>query len=88
MHKQAFADILQNRHSYICNFIKKEVLVQVFSCKFCEAFNNTFFTEHRQVTTSGNVALAYTSIDDIDPNLLGYIQYEVSKENMPYLSEN
>ena len=29
-----------------CNFIKKETLAQVFSCKFCEIFKNTFFTEH------------------------------------------
>ena len=29
-----------------CNFIKKETLAQVFSCKFCEMVKNTFFTEH------------------------------------------
>ena len=28
------------------NFIKKETLTQVFSCKFCEIFEKTFFTEH------------------------------------------
>ena len=26
-----------------CNFIKKETLVQVFSCEFCEISKNTFF---------------------------------------------
>ena len=26
-----------------CNFIKKETLVKVFSCEFCEIFKNTFF---------------------------------------------
>ena len=26
-----------------CNFIKIETLAQVFSCKFCEVFKNTFF---------------------------------------------
>ena len=26
-----------------CNFIKKEVLAQVFSCEFCEISKNTFF---------------------------------------------
>ena len=25
-----------------CNFIKKEILAQVFSCKSCENFKNTF----------------------------------------------
>ena len=25
-----------------CNFIKKETLAQVFSCKFCEISKNTF----------------------------------------------
>ena len=29
-----------------CNFIKKEALVQVFSCEFCEISKNAFFTEH------------------------------------------
>ena len=29
-----------------CNFIKKESLAHVFSCKFCEITKNTFFTEH------------------------------------------
>ena len=28
------------------NFIKKETLAQVFSCKVWETFKNTFFTEH------------------------------------------
>ena len=27
------------------NFIKKETLAQVFSCKFCEISKNTFLTE-------------------------------------------
>ena len=35
-----------------CNFIKKETLVEVFSCEFCEIFKNTFFTEHPSTTTS------------------------------------
>ena len=33
-------------------FIKKETLVQVFSCEFCEISKNTFFTEHVWVTGS------------------------------------
>ena len=28
------------------NFIKKESLVQLFSCEFCKISKNTFFTEH------------------------------------------
>ena len=31
-----------------CNFIKRETLSQVFSCKFCKIFKNTFFTEPPQ----------------------------------------
>ena len=35
-----------------CNFIKIETLAQVFSCEFCEIFNNAFFfTELLQATT-------------------------------------
>ena len=29
-----------------CNFIKKETLLQVFSCEFCEVSKNTFFIKH------------------------------------------
>ena len=35
-----------------CNFIKKEILAQVFSCEFCEISKNTFFTEHLWSTSS------------------------------------
>ena len=35
-----------------CNFIKKETLTQVLSCEFCEISENTFFTEHIQMTAS------------------------------------
>ena len=35
-----------------CNFIKKEILAQVFSCQFCEIFKDTLFTEHLRTTTS------------------------------------
>ena len=34
----------------IVNFIKKGILVQVFSFKFCKIFKNTFFTGHPQAT--------------------------------------
>ena len=29
-----------------CNFIQKETLAQMFSCKFCEISKNTFFEQH------------------------------------------
>ena len=29
-----------------CNFINKETLAHVFSCKFCEIFKNILFIEH------------------------------------------
>ena len=35
-----------------CNFIKKETLAQVFSCKFCEIYMSNFSTEHLRVTAS------------------------------------
>ena len=36
-----------------CNFIKKETLVQDFSCELSEIFKNTIFTEHFRNTASG-----------------------------------
>ena len=38
MWKKVFLEISQKA----CNFIKKETLVQVFSCEFCEISKNTF----------------------------------------------
>ena len=35
-----------------CNFIKKETLAEVFSCKFCKISKNTFFVEHLRATAS------------------------------------
>ena len=37
-----------------CNFIKKEILVQVFSCEFREISKNNFFTEHLWTTASAS----------------------------------
>ena len=39
----------ENTFVRVCNFIKKETLTQVFSYKFYEIFQNTFFTEHIRV---------------------------------------
>ena len=48
----------------VCNFIKKEILAQVFSCEFCQISKNTFF--HRKPLmvastslTSKNIELCY-----------------------------
>ena len=39
-----------------CNFIKKEILAQVFSCEFCEIFKNTFLTERRMAASAKNIS--------------------------------
>ena len=51
--KKVFLKILQNSQENTCvrvpfliKFIKKETLVQMFSCEFSEIFKNTFFIEH------------------------------------------
>ena len=51
--KKVFFKISQNsqgntcaRVSLLINFIKKNTLVQVFPCEFCEISKNTFFIEH------------------------------------------
>ena len=33
-------------------FNKVDILPQMFSCKFCEIFKNTFLTEHLQTMAS------------------------------------
>ena len=38
----------------ICNFIKNETPVHVFSCQFCKIFKNTYFVEHLRTAVSEN----------------------------------
>ena len=40
-----------------CNFIKKEALAKVFSCKFCEISKNTFFYRTSPAAASVDVTL-------------------------------
>ena len=47
-----------NFQSSVCNFIRKETKVQVFSCEFCKISKNTFFTEPLRVTASADKTLA------------------------------
>ena len=41
-----------NKVTKACNFIKKETLVQVFSCEFCEISKNIFFHRTPPVAAS------------------------------------
>ena len=61
---RVFLKISQNSHGNTCTRVShlkpqlatllKKTLGQVFSCKFCEIFKNTFFIEHLWVTVSDN----------------------------------
>ena len=42
---------LRLQQAEVCNFIKKETLLQVSSCDFCENSKKTFFAEHLWATT-------------------------------------
>ena len=42
-----------------CNFIKKETLMLVFSCEFCEIFRNTFFHRTSPVAAFGCIVMPY-----------------------------
>ena len=56
--KKLFWEISQNSQENTCaslffnNFIKKEALAQVFSCKFCKIWKNTFFYRTPPVAAS------------------------------------
>ena len=41
------------------NFIKKEILTQVFSCEYCKNFMNTYFEEHLRTAASAGVLLEF-----------------------------
>ena len=62
--KKVFLEISQNSHekqAQACNFIKKETLVQVFFCEFCEISQNTFSYRIRLVAASVTNELRVTS---------------------------
>ena len=46
-----------------CNFIKKESLVKVFSCDFCEISKNTFFLQN---TSGGCFCTNFTFIETVN----------------------
>ena len=41
----------------MCNFIKTETLAQLFSCKSCKFFKNTFLTEHLRAPDSVKILI-------------------------------
>ena len=45
-------EVVIQRCSQNCNFIKKETSIQMLSCEFCEFLKNSFFTEQIQATAS------------------------------------
>ena len=53
-----------------CNFIKKEALAQVFSCKFCKISKNTFFIEHLWATASDSCSIPFTFIFKVTDNII------------------
>ena len=53
-----------------CNFIKKEALAQVFSCRFCEISKNTLFTEHFWATASDSCSIPFTFIFKVTDNII------------------
>ena len=44
------------------NFIKKEILAQLFFCEFWEIFKNTFLTEHLRTTASRSLSKIFHRI--------------------------
>ena len=58
MPEPLFLKIAGLRQTWI--FMKKETLAKVLSCKFCEIFKNTFFTETLVAASMYNVFLRNT----------------------------
>ena len=68
-----------------CNFIKKETLARVFSCQFCEIFNNTFSPEHHLAKLLETLFYR-TLLDDCFLQMLSSEFWEVFKNN--YFAEH
>ena len=47
-------------------------MVQVFSCEFCEIFNNTFFTEHLRTTAS---VIIFNYIQHSNQDIIVQLEY-------------
>ena len=62
--------VLRNFEAW--NFIKRETLAQVFSCKCCEISKNTFFTEHLQATASENRNQKTVFLSELEVLLFGH----------------
>ena len=52
----------QRKMPEACNFTKTETLTQLFSCEFCETFQNTFFYKTPPMAASGNMTLTLRHI--------------------------
>ena len=68
------------------NFIKKETLVQVISCKFCKISKSTFFTEHLRTTASTNVSV-FTQLDGVEIMMLYRIFNSKNSIHLGYLEQ-
>ena len=86
-----FFDKVAGLRPEACMFIKKETLAQVFSCKFCEISENTFFTEQlRNRCSLGNLLHIFRTafVENTSWGLLLTIQKTVfvnpSKQNWSF----
>ena len=67
-----------------CNFIKKVTLAQVFSCEFCETSEDSFFTEHLQISL---IFEGYPEWPELCPvkTLLNYLDIRLTRSSHPAL---
>ena len=61
----------QSCRSEACNFMRRETLAQVFSCKFWKIFKDTFFKRIPPVAASDSLRLTLVSISVL-PNLWSF----------------
>ena len=61
---------LANDRLEACNFIKKATLAQVFSCEFCEIYQNTFYYRTPLVAASG-VVINFALLEPFSNKLVG-----------------
>ena len=69
MFLKIYSQEITNARPQACNFIKKEILAQLFSCEFYEISKNIFFTEHLWTT-----ALEYVIIANFEQTYFQYLK--------------
>ena len=71
-----------------CNFLKQETLAQLFSCNYCEIFNNTFFAEYIWLSATEYCKILKIFESRLDCYIFSYDSLWQQSANIDCISES